>query len=80
MRRNRWPGLLLISLLSLSGCQNGPQVTVEISDPAAGGFQTFNQASGASGFLPYSQSEKHVCFPPADAQTLLNWCSQGVAP
>lgn len=77
MRRRLLPALLLAALsTTFSACEDGPKVTVEISDPAAGGFQTYDEATGRHGFLSYADSRGHVAFSPPDAQTLLNYCVQ----
>lgn len=70
---------LLLTLLAaslLSSCGSGPKVTVCVSDPAAGGFNCYNENTQQSSFLVYSASDKYIAFDPTDAQTLLNFCAQ----
>ena len=68
--------LTLFTLFLLNNCGNGPQVSVFISDPAAGGLDGYNEATQQSSFVPYANSDKYVCFTPTDAQSLLDNCSQ----
>ncbi len=68
---------LTICLLS-SACGTAPKVQVCISDPATGGFDCFDEATQKSSFIAYADSDKFVAFNPTDAQTLLDFCSQGV--
>lgn len=74
--------LRLLPILSLafllSDCKSGPKVTVCVSDPAAGGFDCYNEATNLGSFIPYSQSDRFIALPPTDAQTVLNFCAQGV--
>lgn len=67
--------ILSISYL-LSSCSHGPKITVATSDPADGGFTTYDENSKASGFLPYAQSAGIVAYSELDAQSLLNACAQ----
>lgn len=48
-----------------------------VSDPAAGGFDCFDENTQKQSFLKYSDSDKYIALPPDDAQTLLTYCSQG---
>lgn len=59
---------------SLYGCGAGPKVTVYISDPSQGGMQFYNENTGQSGFVAYSETDKFVAFNPADAQMLIDYC------
>lgn len=68
--------LILFTLCLLSSCKKGPEVTVCVSDPAASGFDCFNQATQKSFFLPYAQTDKYVALPPTDAQALFDFCAQ----
>ena len=72
--------LLVILSLSflLSSCKTTPQVTVCVSDPAAQGFDCYNQMTKVSSFLQYQNSDKYIALSPEDAQTLLNFCAQGM--
>lgn len=74
MPRKLW--LILLLALPLSNCGNGPKVKVCVSDPAAGGFDCYDENSGKSSFIAYQDSDKYVAFDPSDAQALLNYCSQ----
>ena len=76
MLRKQLLTLLLVSLLS-SSCSHGPKVTVCVSDPAAAGFDCYDERTGKSFFLPYAESDKYVAFNPTDAQTLLTFCAAG---
>lgn len=58
----------------LMGCGNGPKVMVEVSDPDNQGMETYDEKTGKKGFVPYSQTKNHICFPPADFNTLLDYC------
>lgn len=67
--------LFLTALLVLtSSCASGPKVTVYISDPAQGGCEYFNPNTQQGGFVDYSLTDKFVCFQPAEAQALINFC------
>lgn len=68
--------LFLICLLN-EGCKQAPEITICISSPSQGAFSCYDQRTKQSFQLPYSNSDKFVAFPPADAQTLLNFCAQG---
>lgn len=68
-----------IILGGASSCHGGPKVTVYVSTPASNGMNYSNEATGAKGLLPYSQSDKFVCFNPADAETLINYCNASSA-
>lgn len=59
----------------LNSCASGPKVTACVSDPAAGGFDCYDENTQVSSFLPYAASDKYVAFNPSDAQTLLNYCA-----
>lgn len=75
MLRRIW----LICCLSflLSSCKEGPKLTVCVSDVSAGGFDCYDSTTKKSSFLKYQDSDKYVAMPPADAQTLFNYCAQG---
>lgn len=68
--------LILSLVVLLSSCGHGPKVTVCVSDPAAGGFDCYNENTQQSSFMAYAASDKFVAFSPTDAQTLLNFCNQ----
>lgn len=73
--------LKLLVILSLSFLLNScktvaPEVTVCASDPSHNGADCFNQRTKESFFLPYLQTDKFVCMPPTDAQTLFDFCAQ----
>ena len=68
--------LTLLLILPLNDCANGPKVKVCVSDPKVQGFDCYDERTGESSFLPYSESDKYVAFNPPDAQTLLNYCAQ----
>lgn len=67
---------LLFALLFIAGCNGGPKLTICISDPAASGFQCFNENTGKSSVLFYALSDKYVALSPTDAQALFNFCNQ----
>lgn len=71
--------ILLLSLVVclLSSCKKGPLVTVCISDPPAGGMDCYDQVNKKSFFILYAQTDKYVALPPADAESVLNFCAQG---
>lgn len=68
--------LILFISLVLSGCAHGPKVTVCTSDPSNGGFQTYDERTKKTGFLPYPQSAGLIAYSELDAQSLLNACAQ----
>jgi hypothetical protein len=64
----------------MGSCSNGPKVRIEISTPAQGGVAWYDENTGQSGFTPYSQTDKHVCFTPTDLQTLMDYCGLSGSP
>lgn len=64
----------ILFLVLVNACASGPKVTVYLSDPAAGGCEYYDPNTQAGGFVPYSSTDKFVCFNPTDAQTLINFC------
>ncbi len=74
--------LLKVSLISLvlcllASCKNAPQVTVYVVDVNAGGMDGYDEATKQTSFLEFKDTEKFVCFNPADASTLINFCGAG---
>lgn len=65
--------LLKLSLILLSQCSGGPDVTTYISNQPAQGFD-FSYSNGSKhGFVPYSDptTDKLVCFTVDDIQAML---------
>jgi hypothetical protein len=52
----------------------GPRLTVHVSDPSRGGMDYFDSRKEQRGFIPYSQTDKLVCFSPTDLEALLTYC------
>ncbi len=65
---------LTLFLAFISGCGNGPKVSVYLSNPEVGGMDFYDPNAGHGGFVPYSATDKFVCFTPPDAQTLVSAC------
>ena len=63
-----------IALLTIGSCGHGPLVTVYISDPSREGMEFYNEKTGATGFVEYSQTDKFVCLNQVDMQAYLNYC------
>lgn len=65
--------LLVIFASFLSGCEEGPEVTVCISDPARS--QTVcSHPDDTTSNVPYSETENWVMFTPGDAKAILDYC------
>jgi hypothetical protein len=73
MRLKLLPILLLV--VPLNSCGGGPKLKLCISDPSHGGFDCYDERTGLSSFLSYSESDKMVALTPSDAQILLNYCT-----
>lgn len=63
---------LILLLVFSAGCL-GPKITVCVSDPAAQGFQCFDQRTSKSFFINYSESENFIAEPSRDFDLLLNY-------
>jgi hypothetical protein len=68
--------ILLIVCLASSSCNEGPEVTVCVSDVQAGGFDCVNSVTKITSFIAYGDSDKYVAFNPTDAQSLLTYCAE----
>lgn len=68
--------MLCIALLiiALQSCENGPKVTVYVSDPAHEGMEYYNENTGQKGFIAYPLTDKFICFNQTDFNELLNFC------
>lgn len=66
--------LSLVFSFLVVGCGKGPQVTVCVSDPGAGGFQCVDP-QGVVTLLTFNKTGNYVCFSPTDARTLLEAAS-----
>ena len=65
--------MVVLSIL-IPACGTGPSVKLCISTPSEGGFECFDETTQKSYFVKYEDSDKYVSLPPADAQTLFNYC------
>lgn len=52
-----------------------PTIAVGVSDVPSGGIQVYSPITKSTTFVPYAQSDKFVCFTPADAQALFDFCA-----
>lgn len=80
MPQKRWL-LLLVSCLSSPGCEatlpeDGPQVTVYLSSPEAGGMDYYDAEAKTSGFKTYDQTDHYVCFEPEDAKKVIQFYAE----
>lgn len=63
------------SVLSLDAIlASGPLLKVYLSDPTIGGMDFYDEKTGKSGFVYYSDTDKFICLDQVDTQTLLNYC------
>lgn len=65
--------LWLFAALAVSGCHDGPRVTVCVVSSASGGLEC-GDADGSAYFLPFHEAEKFVCMSPEDTKKFLKWC------
>lgn len=70
------PSRLLILFLSVSACATarGPKLIVYVSDPARGQMEFYDSRTEQRGSVPYSKTDKFVCFMPNDFETFVTSC------
>lgn len=50
-------------------------VVADANNACVGGGMNYSDSrTGASGFVPYSQTDKMICFSSSDLQTLIDYC------
>lgn len=64
-------GFLVALMIS---CGAGPKLRIYLSDPARLGMEYYDETSGQSGFVNYSETEKFICLNQPDANALLSYC------
>lgn len=77
MLRFRFLALLLASV-SLTGCKDGPRVTVCVLDPVNASLEC-SDPDGNGVTLPIADAENFVCFSPEDLEKLVRACTRGRA-
>lgn len=75
MRQKHWLILSLACLSAASCGHKGPKVTACLVSAPLKGCDCYDERTGKSFFLTLEQCDKYIALPPADAQTLLNYCA-----
>ena len=71
--------LFALFALFISGCKNGPAVTVCVIDPERLGLQCVRPDETAF-FLPLVDAENYACFSPRDLERILKACKGAAQP
>jgi hypothetical protein len=68
--------LWLFVALAVSGCKEGPRVTVCVLSNESAGLECAD-ADGTAFYLPFHDAESFVCMSPDDTKAFLKWCEAG---